>query len=200
MPTVTRWATQSLRKHRSHLDDGREAIIDATVDDNYDPGHWDDVFTGINLGVWGTDRASDNYSFGEAGLSSKYIKLTQYLASNRKGLMLGSNGDGDTYWFSVLQGWDGIKSVSFEFTDPTKPEGMASALLTVTSTNGQVYTKTLSYFKDYDFAGDPRTVDGCVIFLKGSAADYRVQPDLQRRGRGRDDADGGRAAGAGGGR
>ena len=156
-----------------YLDDGREAIIDTVVDENYDPGHYgNDNFAGINLGVWGTDRSTDNYSFGEAGLSSKYIKLTQYLASNRKGLMLGTDGKGgDTYWFSVLQGWDGIESVSFEFSNPTTPEGMASALLTVKGTNGQTYQKTLQYFKDYDFAGDPRT-DGCVIFLKGSAADY----------------------------
>ncbi len=155
-----------------YLDDGRESIIDTLVDENYDPGHnGSDVFAGINLGVWGTDRSTDNYAFGEAGLSSRYIKLTQYLASTRKGLMLGSDGDGETYWFSVLQGWDGIESVSFEFADPTKPEGMASALLTVKGTNGQTYQKTLSYFKDYDFAGDPRA-DGCVIFLKGSAADF----------------------------
>ncbi len=142
------------------------------MDENYDPGQdGNDIFTGVNLGVWGTDRAHSNYTFGEAGLSSQYIKLSQYLASSRKGLMLGTDGDGDTYWFSVLQGWDGIESVTFEFADSTVPEGMVSGLLTVTGTNGQTYQKTLSYFKDYDFAGDPRN-NGCVIFLKGSAADF----------------------------
>ncbi len=155
-----------------YLNDGRETIIDMLADENYTPGQaGNDVFAGINLGVWGTDRSASNYSFGEAGLSSKYIKLSQYLASTRKGIMLGTDGDGETYWFAVQQGWEGVESISFDFANHMTPEGMATAMLTVVGTNGQTYQKSLSYFRDYDFAGDPR-VDGCVVFLKGSAADF----------------------------
>ncbi len=156
-----------------YLNDGIDSIVDATEDGNYNPGDaHNDLFTGINLGVWGSNgRAAGNYAFGEAGLASSYIKLTQYLASTRRGLMMATDGLGDTFWFSVLEGWEGIASASFEFGSIDTNQGMATAQLRVVDTNGGVHTKALSYYKDYDFAGDPRD-GGVVVFLKGSAADY----------------------------
>jgi hypothetical protein len=155
-----------------YLYDGMDSIVDATVDGDYNPGEaHNDMFTGIQLGVWGSNgRASGNYTFGEGGLQAKYVRLTQLLASTHHGLMLASDGQGDTFWFSIMDGWEGVKSVEFAFDSIANTNGMAKATLTVTDMAGQTHTKSLSYYKDYDFAGDPRE-GGCVIFLKGTAAD-----------------------------
>jgi len=159
-----------------YMNDGLESIIDSTADEDYNPGlAQNDLFSGIQLGVWGAgDRSAQNYAFGESGLASGFIKLTQYLASHRNGLMLATDGDGDTFWFSMVEGWEGVESVQFTFdsipaANSSDNSGLAGATLTV---NGQ--TRRLSYFTHYDFAGDPRD-GGVVVFLKGSAADFGFQ-------------------------
>jgi hypothetical protein len=153
-----------------YLEDGRETIVDTFADEDYDPGTaHDDMFTGIELGVWGADdRAASNYAFGESGLASSYIKLTQYLASTRHGLMLATDGQGDTFWYAAIEGWEGVESLEFAFESIPAPgstdnSGLARATLTV---NGQ--TRTINYYTHFDFAGDPRD-GGVVVFLKGTA-------------------------------
>ena len=87
--------------------------------------------------------------------------------------MLATDGLGETHWFSSLEGWEGVTDVSFEFGSIADGQGMATATMRVTDSSGTVYTKSLSYYKDYDFAGDPRD-GGCVVFIRGSAADYGI--------------------------
>ena len=68
------------------LIDGKDSIVDATVGEDLNPGTaGNDIFTGIDLGLLGTQRADDNYAFGERGLSSKYITIAQYLSSTTHG-------------------------------------------------------------------------------------------------------------------
>lgn len=161
-----------------YLNDGLDAIVDATADTDYDPGvATNDLFSGMFLGVWGANgRASHNYSFGESGLDASHIKLTQYLASYRRGALLAGDGMGDTFWWSMMEGWEGVTGMEFQFTsvpgvnDPDN-SGLATAKLRVRDSQGTWQDwKDVNYYTHYDFAGDPRT-GGCVIFLKGSAAD-----------------------------
>ncbi|MFW6171670.1 MAG: tandem-95 repeat protein, partial [Planctomycetota bacterium] len=154
------------------LEDRDETIVDSAIDDDYDPGQvHNDHFSNVKLGVWGTNgRSSENYTFGEGGLEAEYIKLTQFLSSADPTMMLATDGQGDTFWFSVMKGWEGVKSVSFEFDDISTSEGLATGQLTVTDTNDVEHTRSLSYYQHYDFSGDPSD-GGCVIFLQGSAAD-----------------------------
>ncbi len=166
-----------------YLDDGQETIINTFADDDYDPGDvHDDSFTGIDLGVWGANgRAEQNYSFGESGLKSQYIKLSQYLASTQHGLMLATDGRGDTFWYSIVDGWEGVESIQFEFSSippvgSTNNSGLATATLTV---NGQ--SRQISYYTHFDFAGDPRN-GGCVVFLKGTLADMGFVADAEGEG------------------
>ncbi|MGM0486139.1 MAG: Ig-like domain-containing protein, partial [Planctomycetota bacterium] len=156
----------------SFLEDGGETIIDSAVDDDYDPGQvHDDHFSNITLGVWGANgRASENYTFGESGLKAEYIKLTQFLSSSDPTMMLATDGEGDTFWFSIVKNWEGVKSASFEFDDIATSEGLATGQLTITDTNDVEHTRSLSYYEHYDFSGDPQD-GGVVVFLKGSAAD-----------------------------
>lgn len=147
------------------LIDGIDTILDATVGDDLNPGVAEnDQFTGIQLGLWGTGRAEGNYLFGERGLSSQFITIAQYLASTRKGLAAATNLAGDDYWFTVLQGWEGIRSCHVQLASD-----LATAEVTIVDVNGQTHTRTVDYRK-YHLAGD-RTTGEYVIFFNGSAAD-----------------------------
>ena len=92
------------------LIDGKDSIVDAAAGDDLNPGiAGNDVFTGIDLGLWGTHRSEENYLFGERGLQSKYISIAQYLSSTTKGLAAATNMQGEDFWFTVLQGWEGMQ-------------------------------------------------------------------------------------------
>ena len=175
MPTADGSSYQINADTPRYLMDGLDAIEDTMADEDYTPGQaLNDVFTGIELGILGADgRAAGNYSFGERGLAAPYIKLTQYLASTDSGMMLATDGLGETFWFSSLEGWEGVTGVSFEFGSIANGQGMATATMRVTDSAGAVHSRSLSYYKDYDFAGDPRD-GGCVVFIKGTAADWGI--------------------------
>ena len=69
--------------------------------------------------------------FGERGLSSKYISIAQYLASTKKGLAAATNMQGEDFWFTVLQGWEGVKSAHVAIG-----ERHDSCQLTIVDVNG----------------------------------------------------------------
>ncbi len=146
--------------------DGIDAMMDSTVGDDLDPGTaGNDAFRSIELGLFGTERAENNYMFGERGLSSNYVSLAQYLSSTRPGLAAATNMEGDDYWYAVMQGWEGIQSVHVQLADD-----MMSAELTVKDRNGTPHHATVSY-KDYYVAGR----DGeYMVYFNGSAADFGI--------------------------
>ncbi|MHB8863168.1 MAG: Ig-like domain-containing protein [Pirellulaceae bacterium] len=148
-----------------YLIDGIDSIVDASTDENYNPGTaQNDVFTGIDLGLWGTPRSESNYAFGERGLSSKYISLAQYLSSTKTGLAMATNMQGADYWFTLLQGWEGVKSAHVQLA-----ADLTSAELTIVDVNGNTHVKTIGYQK-YHLAGD-HTTGELMIYFNGSAAD-----------------------------
>ena len=148
-----------------YLIDGLDTIVDNVVDDNYTPGTaLNDVFTGIDLGLWGTQRSHDNYAFGERGLTSKYVSIGQYLASTKKGLAVATSMSGDDYWFTVLQGWEGIKEVDCQLAS-----NLETCLLRVKDANDVWHEKTISY-KKYYVAGD-QAAGEYLIYFNGTAAD-----------------------------
>ncbi|NLX55597.1 MAG: tandem-95 repeat protein [Planctomycetaceae bacterium] len=147
------------------LIDGKDSIVDPATGDDLNPGTaGDDVFTGIDLGLWGTERSVGNYLFGERGLQSKYITIAQYLSSTRKGLALATNMQGEDYWFTLLQGWEGVRTAHAQLASD-----LASCQLTIVDVNGQTHTRTINY-KHYHVAGD-RTTGEYMIYFNGSAAD-----------------------------
>jgi hypothetical protein len=148
-----------------YLIDGLDTISDTVVDDNYTPGiAHNDIFTGIDLGLWGTQRSHNNYAFGERGLSSKYVSIGQYLASTKKGLAVATNMSGDDYWFTVLQGWEGIKEVDCQLAS-----NLETCLLRVKDASDVWHEKTISY-KKYYVAGD-QAAGEYLIYFNGTAAD-----------------------------
>jgi hypothetical protein len=153
--------------------DGIDKIMDESGDAQYNPGEaHNDYFDGMELGVWGTQGAKNNYMFGERGLAGKFISVAQYLSSTRKGLVLATNnmhGDQEDFWFSVLQGWDGLKSADVHLS-----ADLATATLTVVNAAGQTQTRTLTY-RDYYVAGD-RTTGDYIIYFNGSAQDLGFGP------------------------
>ena len=145
--------------------DGIDRIVDASEDEFYDPGDaGNDVITGIDLGVRGTTRADMNYEFGERGMQGKFITIAQYLSSTRKGIALATNTQGDDFWFTVLQGWEGVQTASVQLASD-----LASAQLTIVDVNNQTHVRTISY-RDYHLAGDRNTGE-YMIYFNGSAAD-----------------------------
>ena len=146
--------------------DGTDSMMDSTVDDDLNPGTaYDDEFRSIELGLFGTERAENNYMFGERGLSSQYISLAQYLSSTRKGLAAATNMEGDDYWYAVMEGWEGIQSVHVQLA-----QDLTSAELTVVDGAGTPHNKTITY-KDYYVAGR----DGeYMVYFNGSAADFGI--------------------------
>ncbi|MCU0959258.1 MAG: Ig-like domain-containing protein, partial [Pirellulaceae bacterium] len=144
------------------LIDGKDGMLDSTVADDLNPGvAGNDLFTGIQLGLWGTGRAEGNYMVGERGLSSKYISLAQYLSSTRKGLAVATNLAGDDYWFTVLQGWEGLESVHVQLaSDLTYADVWV---------NGSADPVRLNYTK-YHVAGD-RATGEYMIYFNGSAVE-----------------------------
>jgi hypothetical protein len=168
------------------LIDGKDSIVDGNevggpdYDAGYDPGvAGNDVFTGIDLGLYGNWKTEGNYAFGERGLSSRYITLAQYLSSARKGLLVATKLDSnpndqvdelgeflqsDDFFFVVQQGWEGVTSAHAQLVRDPATGQLTSALLTV---NG--VTKSISYKKFY-LAGDSTTGE-YMIYFNGSAAD-----------------------------
>ena len=71
---------------------------------------------------------------------------------------------GDDFWFTILQGWEGVRNGA-------RPVGQRSGQrqLTIVDVNGQTHVKTISY-KQYYLAGD-RTTGEYMIYFNGSAAD-----------------------------
>ncbi len=148
-----------------YLIDGLDTITDTVVDDNYTPGTaHNDIFTGIDLGLWGTQRSHDNYAFGERGLTSKYVSIGQYLASTKKGLAVATSMSGNDYWFTVLQGWEGIKEVDCQLAS-----NLETCLLRVKDASDVWHEKTISY-KKYYVAGD-QAAGEYLIYFNGTAAD-----------------------------
>ncbi len=145
--------------------DGLDRIGDDSVDSTYTPGSaGNDVFTGIELGLFGTQRAEMNYSFGERGLTGRYTSISQYLSSTRKGLAAATSLAGDNYWFTVMKGWDGVETAQVQLAND-----FTSATLTILDTQGQTHVRTISY-RDYHVAGD-RTTGQFIIYFNGSAQD-----------------------------
>ena len=97
-------------------------------------------------------------------MQSKYISIAQYLSSTKKGLAVATNMQGEDFWFTVLQGWEGVKSAHVQLASD-----LASCQLTIMDVNDQTQTKTISY-KKYHLAGD-RTTGEYMIYFNGSAAD-----------------------------
>ncbi len=147
------------------LIDGIDSIVDSTVADDLNPGTaGNDVFTGISLGLWGTQRSEMNYLFGERGLQSKYISIAQFLSSTRTGLAVATNLQGDDFWFALLQGWEGVASVDVQLA-----ADLATCQLTIVDIHGHSQTRTIGYQK-YHVAGDRATGD-FMVYFNGSAAD-----------------------------
>lgn len=146
--------------------DGQDRINDTTVADDLNPGVLsNDRVDNLKLGLFGTTRAENNYMFGERGLTSKYLSIAGYLASSHEGLAVATNMAGDDYWFSIMQGWDGIQSAHVQLADD-----LTSATLTIVDSNGQQHApKTIGY-RDYRLGGDAETGE-FVIYFNGSAKD-----------------------------
>jgi hypothetical protein len=149
-----------------YVRDGLDAMLDTNAGADYTPGvASDDLFTSIELGLFGTDRAENNYLFGEMGLTSRFITLAQYLSSTNTGLVAATTMAGDDYWFAVLNGWEGVESVHVQLADD-----LTTAELTVMDSQGQSHSQTISY-RDYHIAGDQETGE-YMIYFNGSAADF----------------------------
>jgi hypothetical protein len=141
-------------------------MIDTNVDTDYNPGTaYNDEFRSIELGLFGTDRAENNYMFGERGLSTQFISLSQYLSSTRTGLVAATTMAGDDYWFSLMKGWEGAHSVHVQLAND-----LMTADLTIVDGAGQSHTETISY-RDYHLAGDQNTGE-YMVYFNGSAADF----------------------------
>jgi hypothetical protein len=91
--------------------DGIDNFVDPVVDENYDPGvAGNDVFTGIKIGLAGTERAIGNYRFGERGVSAAYTILP--LPSDKIGLIVAiHHPTNTTWWFTKANptySWEGL--------------------------------------------------------------------------------------------
>ena len=155
--------------------DGSDSIGDATADydgEGYDLGvAGNDMFTGIELGLYGHKNQDGdsyssvgNYAFGERGLSSKFISIAQYLSSTKKGLAVATNMQGEDFWFTILQGWEGVVSVHAQMASD-----LTSCTLTIVDVNGGTQVKTIGYQK-YNLAGD-HTTGEYIIYFNGTAAE-----------------------------
>ncbi|MHB8954875.1 MAG: hypothetical protein ACYC4U_18035, partial [Pirellulaceae bacterium] len=79
-------------------------------------------------------------------------------------LAVATNMQGADYWFTLLQGWEGVKSAHVQLA-----ADLTSAELTIVDVNGNTHVKTIGYQK-YHLAGD-HTTGELMIYFNGSAAD-----------------------------
>ena len=168
------------------LIDGIDSIVNPNVEWNdvdndgirdanelYNPGvAHNDQFTGIDLGLFGTQAAKDELCVRRAWLVEQVHLDAQYLASTKKGLAAATNMQGQDFWFTVLQGWEGVKSAHVQMAS-----NLESCTLTIVDVNGATQTKTIGYQK-YHLAGD-HTTGEYMIYFNGTAADLGF--DLRRR-------------------
>jgi VCBS repeat-containing protein len=122
-----------------------------------------------------TNLALLEVGFGEWGLHPAFIDVGDFLnTSLHQGIVVGFDTQGNQLWYSVLDGWDGVTSVSVTFSG----DG-STAYLTVSRGSAGDLTFTVSTSPaDGQFRVKGETSEGRVVEFIGT------MPEFQQRGSG----------------
>ena len=114
----------------------------------------------FSLDLFGSDGSLN--MFGLLGVAAEYITIQELLSSNPdEGAIIALSNQGERYWFTMLEGWEGYSDVSATIADDF-------SYVDVTATNGSTTTQRVGW-RHFHLMGTGDA--GNVIRLKGSPAE-----------------------------
>lgn len=142
--------------------DGRDTIGHQGGDDTVN-----DEFSGIDLDIFGTDNANENL-FGELGVRPEFITIAELFAKKtNQGLIVATNiSSQDQYWYSILEGWDGVTSAQMVLA-----EDLTSVEVTIGLEGGGQQTRTIPTTSPHFRIMGHDKGEGYILRIDGTAED-----------------------------